>query len=187
MGYYLAAPEHRPQWVRVDRLLGEHGLQQDTAESRRQFELRMEARRLEQGDEQQLKALRRGWYLGSQDFKNQMLEQMEGKLGEHHSGELHWETAELKAERLISEELRRLGWQEADLQSQPKNEPGKLAIEARVRRETTLPIKAIAQRIQLGSSKSANARLHATMNTRAATEPAQGCFGLGDQRNHAMG
>jgi hypothetical protein len=29
-GYYLAAPAHRPQWMRVDRLLGEHGLQQDT-------------------------------------------------------------------------------------------------------------------------------------------------------------
>ena len=28
---YLAAPEHRPQWVRVDRLLAEHGLQEDTA------------------------------------------------------------------------------------------------------------------------------------------------------------
>ncbi len=24
-GWYLAAPEHRPEWMRVDRLLGEHG------------------------------------------------------------------------------------------------------------------------------------------------------------------
>ena len=29
VGYVAAAPEHRPQWVRVDRLLGEHGIQQD--------------------------------------------------------------------------------------------------------------------------------------------------------------
>jgi hypothetical protein len=64
--------------------------------------------------------------------------------------ELLAQTAKLKAERLISEELRRLGWQESDLQSRPKNHPDKLAIAARVRRETTLPIKAIAQRIQLG-------------------------------------
>src|SRR5512147_3004543 len=27
---YLAAPEHRPAWLRVDRLLGEHGIQADT-------------------------------------------------------------------------------------------------------------------------------------------------------------
>src|ERR1039458_8056686 len=28
-GWYLAAPEHRPGWIRVDRLLGEHGIQQE--------------------------------------------------------------------------------------------------------------------------------------------------------------
>ena len=28
--WYLAAPEHRPAWIRVDRLFGEHGIQQDT-------------------------------------------------------------------------------------------------------------------------------------------------------------
>ena len=47
---YLAAPEHRPQWVRVDRLLGEHGLQEDTAASREELERQMEARRLEETD-----------------------------------------------------------------------------------------------------------------------------------------
>jgi len=28
--FYLSAPEHRPQWLRADRLLGEHGIQGDT-------------------------------------------------------------------------------------------------------------------------------------------------------------
>src|SRR5882672_7372440 len=31
VAYYLDAPEHRLRWVRVDRLLGEHGRQHDTA------------------------------------------------------------------------------------------------------------------------------------------------------------
>src|SRR4051812_7473163 len=91
--WYLAAPEHRPQWIRVDRLLGEHGLQQDTALARQEFEKRMEARRLEQWNEAALKALRRGWWLGGEEFKKQMVEKMEGKLGEHHSGEFHRESA----------------------------------------------------------------------------------------------
>ena len=108
---YLAAPEHRPHWVRVDRLLGEHGLQEDTAASREEFERRMEARRLEEADEEEIKALRRGWCLGSEPFRQKMLELMEGKLGENHSGELHRETAEQKANRIICEELSRLGWQ----------------------------------------------------------------------------
>jgi len=39
-----------------------------------------------------------------------MLELMDGKLGEHHSGELHRETAEQKANRIVCEELSRRGW-----------------------------------------------------------------------------
>src|ERR1039458_1930654 len=54
----------------------------------------MERRRLEAIDEEAPKSRRRGWHLGSEQFKEQMLELMEGKLGESHSGELHRETAE---------------------------------------------------------------------------------------------
>ncbi len=110
-GWYLAAPEHRPGWVRVDRLWGEHGIQQDSPAGRQEFERHMEARRLEEADEEEIKALRRGWCLGSEPFRQKMLELMEGKLGENHSGELHRETAEQKANRIICEELSRLGWQ----------------------------------------------------------------------------
>ena len=35
-----------------------------------------------------------------------------------------------------------------------KNDPGKLAVAARVRKETTLPVKWIAERLQMGTSKS---------------------------------
>ena len=42
-----------------------------------------------------------------------MLELMEGKLGESHSGELHRETAEHRTNRTIAEELARRGWQES--------------------------------------------------------------------------
>ena len=56
-GAYQAAPEHRPGWVRVDRLLGEHGIQQDTPEGRAQFEQWMERRRREETDPEALKAL----------------------------------------------------------------------------------------------------------------------------------
>ena len=158
--WYLAAPEHRPQWIRVNRLLGEHGIQEDTAQGREQFERRMEARRLEQSDGESIKVLRRGWFLGSSDFRKQLLEQMDGKLGQNHSGELRRETATARAERILAEELRRLGWDEAELAARRKSEPAKLAIAARLRKETTLSIKDIAARVRLGTSKSANIRIH---------------------------
>src|ERR1017187_7408905 len=79
---------------------------------------------------------------------------MEGNLGEDHSGELHRETAVQKANRIIGEEMSRLGWQETELACRLKNDPGKLAVAARVRKETTLPVKWIAERLQMGTSKS---------------------------------
>ncbi len=158
-GYYLATPEHRPRWIRVDRLLGEHGLPGDTGGARQEFERRMEARRLEPGDEEGLKALRRGWCLGSEDFKQQQLETLEGKVGEHHFGELRMETAQAKAQRIIAEELARLGWQEAEMAARRKQDPDKVQLAQRLRKETTLSVRQIAERLHLGTPKSASFRL----------------------------
>jgi REP element-mobilizing transposase RayT len=169
---YLAAPEHRPRWMRVDRLLGEHGIPQDSAAGRREFEQQMEARRLAETDEAALKTFRRGWCLGGEAFKHEMLEKMAGKLGEHHAGELRRETAEATAERIVAEELSRLGWAESDLATRRKSDPAKLRMAARLRTETTLSIKAIACRVHLGTSKSANIRLHEWMKESAASAPA---------------
>jgi len=126
-------------------------------------ERRMEARRLEEADREALRGLQRSWCLGDKEFKKEMLAKMEGKLGEHHSGELLHETAQAKSDWIVDEELRRLGWNEADLANRPRSDPAKLAIASRLRKETTLTIKAIAARAHLGTSKSANARLHSWM------------------------
>jgi REP element-mobilizing transposase RayT len=48
--WYLAAAKHRPEWMRVDRLLGEHGIGADTASGRQEFERRMEARRAQESE-----------------------------------------------------------------------------------------------------------------------------------------
>ena len=81
-----------PRAMRVDPLLDEHGIGQDSAAGLQQFERQMERRRLEAVAEEALKPRRRGWYLGREQYKEQMLELMESKLGESHFGELHRET-----------------------------------------------------------------------------------------------
>jgi hypothetical protein len=63
--------------------------------------------------------------------------------------------------------LKRLGWSEEDLATRRKNAPEKLALAARLRRETTLPLKWIAARVKLGSSKSANGKLHVWLKAHA--------------------
>ncbi len=168
LGAYLAAPEHRPGWIRVDRLLGEHGIEADTPAGRQQFEHCMERRRQEETDPEALRSLQRGWCLGGGAFKREMLLKMAGQLGDHHSGELHQGSALAKAERIVAAELARLGWQEADLLTRRKNDPDTLEIAARLRRETTLSVKAIAPRVHLGTSKAANVKLHRHMRRGSA-------------------
>ena len=48
---------------------------------------------------------------------------------------------------------------EAESARRRKSDPGKLAIAARVRRETTLPVRWIAARLRLGTRESANTLL----------------------------
>jgi REP element-mobilizing transposase RayT len=113
--WYLAAPEHRPKWIRVDRLLGEHGIEKDDAAGRELFEKLMERRRTEESEGAEWKPLRRGWCLGSEPFRAKLLEGMESRLGEHHAGCLRLETAVAKAGRIVAEELKRLDWQQGEL------------------------------------------------------------------------
>ena len=63
-GWYLAVPAQRPGWLRVDRLLGEHGMAGDTPAGRREFERRMERRREEETDGREWADGRRGWVWG---------------------------------------------------------------------------------------------------------------------------
>ena len=101
-----------------------------------------------------------------------------GQVGQHHFGELRLETAQAKAERIITEELGRLGWQQAELASRRKHDPAKLEIAARLRRETTLSVKQIATRLHLGTAKSASVRLLTATRQKSCSDPAQRSLGI---------
>jgi len=69
------------------------------------------------------------------------------------------------------QELKWLGCTEADLAARRKNDPLKLAIAARLWKETTLSLKPIAARVHLGTSKGANSNLHKWMRASAPEYP----------------
>ena len=54
-----------------------------------------------------------------------------------------------------------------NLVHRPKNDPGKLAIAVRLRRENTLPFKAITAQIHLGTDNATNVRLHRARKERS--------------------
>ena len=160
-GAYLTDPRHRAQWLRVERLLGEHGIAKDNQSGRREFEKRMETRRAEEGDPRQWKGMRRGWCLGGEEFRRRLLERLHGQLGPEHSAEMRGQASRARAEAIIQAELQGLRWKEPDLEKRRKSDPHKMAIAARLRRETTLSVEEIAQRLHMGSRRSLGPKLHA--------------------------
>jgi REP element-mobilizing transposase RayT len=157
---YLRSPGKRPAWLRVGRLLGEHGIPRDSSAGRREFGRRMEERRREPETKGQWKALRRGWCLGDKAFRKELLQQMREQVGEHHYGEERHETAESHAESKVSAALKRLGWSARDLAKRPKGDPVKVKLALQLREETTMTIKWIAERLRMGTWTHANHQLY---------------------------
>ena len=122
-------------------------------------------------DEAALVAFRQAWSIGGEAFRRECLEQMEGKVGENHPGQTRLETADAKAERIVAEELARLGWTQDDLAARQKSDPTKLALAVRLRQETTLSVKPIAERLQLGKPKGARTNLHKFINRSETSSP----------------
>src|ERR1700680_1235207 len=93
---YLGAPGKRPTWLRVDRLLREWGIPKDSVAGRRVFGERMEQRRWEDLAVE-FKPVERGWYLGDEQFRQELLAQVSTAPGGSHFGEAVQEAAEAKA------------------------------------------------------------------------------------------
>jgi hypothetical protein len=68
-------------------------------------------------------------------------------------GEERRESDEAKAERLLGAELERRHWSVADLSQCPKGDSEKVAIARRLRTETTMSWKWIAQNLIMGSAQ----------------------------------
>jgi REP element-mobilizing transposase RayT len=146
----LLARSKRPAWLRVDRLLGQWGMPKDSPAGRQRLERALEERRgLAEGDE--FKPIRRGWCLGEQKFREELLAQMSEQMGAEHYGEERAEAAEALAELIIAEELKLGRWQESDLKTRPKGDPVKVALAARLRAETTMTVGWIAERLAMGT------------------------------------
>jgi len=108
-----------------------------------------ERRGAEEGEE--FKPIRRGWCLGEETFREELLAQMSQRMRVEHYGEERAETAETQAELIIAEELKRGRWQEAELKTRPKGDPVKVDLAARLRAETTMTVGWIAERLAMGT------------------------------------
>jgi len=129
---------------------GEWGIPKDTAAGRRMFAERMESRRRDD-DRDEFKPVERGWCLGTEAFREELLKQVNTPAGPSHFGEALHEAVEVRAERIVVEGLKRLRWREADLRARRKGEPGKVKLARELRSATTMPLAWIADRLSMGS------------------------------------
>jgi REP element-mobilizing transposase RayT len=148
---YLKPRAERPKWLRVDRVLGEAGIPKASPAGRQEFGRRMELRRWE--DQPEIwQQIRRGWALGSEEFREELLEAMnERDNSEYIAGDEIKETEQHKAARIIREELARLKWTVGNLQAALKGDRRKIRIAKRLRAETTMTLKWIAEQLHMGT------------------------------------
>ena len=145
---YLLDAKKRPAWLRVDRLMGEKGIAKDSAAGRREFARRTQLRVLESGDEE---GALRGWYVGSDEFKKELVAAMEGKAGPNHFGMDRQETGESRAARLLAEVLDRVGLSAEELGELPKGDPRKVAAAQELRENTSMTLRWIGEKLKMGS------------------------------------
>jgi putative transposase len=150
---YLERPERRAPWLRVERVLGEMGIPKDSAAGRQQFERVMEERRAQDAPEEYGR-IRRGWCWGEEAFRKELLAQVEERRGASHYGAELQESATEKAERLVREGLQKLGWAEGELAKRKKGDRAKLKLAVKLRAETTMTLKWMAARLQMGTGAS---------------------------------
>ena len=103
-------------------------------------------------DPEALRELRRGRYLGDEEFRRELLAQMDGKIGHHHGEPERRESAEQRAESLLKEELNRRGWDQKELKRRRKSDPGKVQVARRLRKETTMNWQWIAASLMMGAA-----------------------------------
>lgn len=143
-------PSARPGWLRVERVLGEHGLQVDSARSRREFSRRMEQLcPVDLAGEHE--ALRRGWRMGAEDFADRLADKLAvGDRRGVRARELR-ELDQVIAERLLRAGLKEAGWAKSDLKQRAKGDPVKVEIARHLRAHTQMTRSWITQQLNMGS------------------------------------
>jgi putative transposase len=167
---YLKDPAQRVEWLRVDRLLGEMGIQRDNAAGWQEFREYMEERRRAEGhaDEELWSAIRRGWRFGTEDFLERLVEKASRDI---HKEEAVAETMEEKARGLMREFLEKRNTDVGKLRALRKRDPLKIEWARELRKCSTMTMGWIAQELSAGTPKSlwnalGKARAERSLNAR---------------------
>jgi REP element-mobilizing transposase RayT len=153
-------PATRPPWLFADRVLNALHMA-DSAAGRTAYRRFMKKRVLEilhsdnpRGIDEGWKDIRRGWFLGSNEFKEKLEELIDGRMVENKRSSYSGEEVDQHDERM-AEALLQAGWEALDLDENEvlagkKGTDEKCLLAWLVRRHTHIPNAWISERLKMG-------------------------------------
>ena len=150
-----------PAWLRRARVFGSLELPDEGAASRRRFRAWMASRTrdvLEReptaGEAEEWRKLQRGWYVGSESFRDRLMDWAAGKVAgrkraSYQTGALRAHD-EVQAARLLGEGLERLELSAGAAVQLKQSDPRKQALAWLVKSQTVVADEWIAARLQMG-------------------------------------
>jgi putative transposase len=158
---YLVPERKRMKWLCVNKVLSELGGYQDNPKGGLAYESYIEelTKRYYKKDElenfnEEWNALRRGWYLGSENFRHRLTKLLARVIGGKQKGTYFGDERrahdEVQAEGLLQEGLKALGLGKLDLQTGSKGMPEKQVLAWWLRKNTTVSRKWISEHLKMG-------------------------------------
>ena len=153
-------PTKRPGWLRVQRTLGNLGLSDDRS-GRDRYRRMMQKRILELSEsetrwniDERWSKIRRGWCLGGEDFREEMVKALDGVMKEKRrdsfAGTESRKHDVLEAGRLLERGLLRVGVDSEELTSLKKSDPRKMVVAWLIRRNTAVRNEWISEQLHMG-------------------------------------
>jgi REP element-mobilizing transposase RayT len=177
--FYLY-PSKRPDWLAVDRVLGALGVQDDRKGqswyrqymNKRVSEVISAAKPADADEEWEV--IRKGWYLGSPEFRDELLDRLDdvlkGVKRKSLDGEEMRSHDEVEARRLLRKALEVLGIRESDLPDMQKGAPEKAVLAWYLRKNTTVGRAWIAERLIMGDESRITKLVRAVENDQRCRE-----------------
>ena len=162
---YAKPPTKRPGWVNVSEGLDLFG-EKDVTRGRKRFVERLDQTisveerdrlGLVEWDDQSLQStLRRGWYWGSQTFREQLLDRFgaeakQKRNRDDHSSPMIREFDEREAETIVKAATKHFGVPEAEWMEDRRGDRRKAAVAWAIFQQTNMPHRWIAERLQMRS------------------------------------
>lgn len=153
-------PTQRPEWLAVERTLGTLGLTDDLS-GRGQYRRLMQKRVLEISEsetpwsvDEQWAKIRRGWCFGGDEFRDEMVEVLDGVMAGKRRDSFVGDEARkhdmLEARRLLQEAMALVGLRAEALAALKKSDPRKMAVAWFIRRNTAVRNEWISDQLHMG-------------------------------------